>query len=212
MIDDDLEILRSTSLANINRRSIDIQADTLLFSSTEAIRSERDGDEDDNDTPTTMLKALNASIILANLQTNTNELRRFVDNQKFKNRHFENKLNYIEDTVDATRRLQVVYNQEFVGQHINLNLRVLEEMIANYKDCIGYLVRIIQTIQVRIDELERRQEAMKHETKLILEIQDLIINMEKKLVTSNEAIISILMDDTKKGEELLESLPWLPDL
>lgn len=41
---------------------------------------------------------------------------------------------------------------------------------------------------------------MKMETKLIPIIQYKLLNMESKLVTSNEVILTIISNDAKKGE------------
>lgn len=160
--DDEVEVLGSTSTVEVNKRIIGIQVDALLSSSTKVIRNKSERNKDDNinddhdegdDAPTIVLKVQSIPIIPTDLQTITNELRRLVDDQKIKKWTFENKLNYIEETIDSTRRLQVVYNQEAIDHHINFNLIGLEEMIANSEDGISFLVRIIRKMEVQIDEL-----------------------------------------------------------
>lgn len=53
-------------------------------------------------------------------------------------------------------------------------------MIANSKDGIGVLFKIIRQMQVRIDELKERHHMIKFDTNQIMEIQDQLTIKSKK--------------------------------
>lgn len=101
----------------------------------------------------------------------------------------------------VVRGLQNVYNREAEEFRQLIDVNGLMKMIANYKGGVGLLVRMIFITHMRIKELDARTFCIQRETKMILEMFDHMLTMDKRLTASNDAIIFVLHNAAKREKE-----------